>query len=102
MVLLTMTPAVAAAVEIYTNSDDFKQNDDEPNLAEPAPGKPISHGQLIDILKHLKAHPDLIREKGDITVPVPIRLAELLKGCKIYTPPPKPKAEPVCFGRSQL
>jgi hypothetical protein len=55
----------------------------EPSLSEPALGKPISHGQIIDISKKLK--------ELELS---PYHLDILLRGSKIYVPPPPPKPEP--------
>jgi hypothetical protein len=56
----------------------------EPPLSNPKVGNPISHGQVIDITRGLKAH--RIH---------PRNLDSLLRGSKVYVPPPPPKAEPV-------
>jgi hypothetical protein len=95
MVLLSMTPAVAAAVKIYTEDGKYEQRPEEPSLDAPAPGNPISHGQLIDISKYLKANAEKARTWNSENEDVPIYLNELMRGCMIYAPPPKPKAEPV-------
>ncbi|PNY25845.1 Uncharacterized protein TCAP_04224 [Tolypocladium capitatum] len=60
-------------------------DDSEPSLAEPAVGKPISHGQVVDLWKRLRTpsqHPSHSLEK-------------LLQGSQVYVPPPAPKAEQV-------
>jgi hypothetical protein len=95
MVLLTMTPVVAAAVKIYTEAKEYVPRPDETPLEAPEPGSPISHGQLVDISKYLKANPEKARARISEGKDVPIYLSELLRGCSIYTPPPKTKAEPV-------
>jgi hypothetical protein len=56
----------------------------EPPLSNPKVGKPISHGQVIDITRDLKAR--RIQPRS---------LDSLLRGSKVYVPPPPPKAEPV-------
>ncbi|RYP68047.1 hypothetical protein DL771_006888 [Monosporascus sp. 5C6A] len=66
--------------EINAESKDDK---DGPSLEDAAVGKPISHGQIIDIWKKLKARGD-----SDIT------LERLLRGAAVYAPPPPPKPEP--------
>jgi hypothetical protein len=94
MVLLAMTPAVVAAIKIYTKSrEDSILQEGEPSLQDPVVGNPISHEQLIDISKWLKERSDEARDDG---VEVSIHLSALLKGCAIYVPPPPPKAEKVC------
>lgn len=57
---------------------------DDPLLQNPKLGNPISHGQIIDLWKRLKG-------RGTR----PRTLDSLLKGSRIYHPPPKPKPEPV-------
>lgn len=95
MVLLTMTDAVVAAVEVYLENKQLQSNPEEPNLNAPKSGNPISHGQLLDISKYLKSNPEKVKGKEVDRKQLPIHLSDLLKGCCIYTPPPKPKPEPV-------
>lgn len=66
---------------ILEDEDRFR----EPVLLTPKVGNPISHGHVIDIARRLK---------GRHQAPN-CRLEALLKGSKVYIPPPKPKAEPV-------
>lgn len=56
----------------------------EPSLETPKIGNPISHGQVVDLSKQMK--PQGLE---------PCRLETLLKGARIYIPPPPPKPEPV-------
>lgn len=56
----------------------------QPTLESPRIGNPISHGQVVDISKQMK--------EGGME---PCRLEILLKGSRIYVPPPPPKPEPV-------
>jgi hypothetical protein len=56
----------------------------ELSLLNPKVGNPISHGQIIDISRDLVALRIL-----------PNNLEALLRGSKVYVPPPPPKAEPV-------
>jgi len=56
----------------------------EPSLSDPKVGNPISHGQVIDLSKKMRTE-----------VLQPSRLEELLRGSRVYIPPPKPKPEPV-------
>ncbi|KAI1441259.1 endoplasmic reticulum-based factor for assembly of V-ATPase-domain-containing protein [Annulohypoxylon stygium] len=94
MVLLTMTSSIVEAIKVLEEGavDDIPQDDKhnsnlkgdgEPPLKDPEVGKPISHGQIIDIWRSLK-------DKQD---PVPI-LEDLLRGATVYVPPPPPKPEP--------
>jgi hypothetical protein len=56
----------------------------EPSLSNPTLGNPISHGQVIDLWKELKAR--------NLS---PRSLDSLLRGARVYVPPPKPKPDPV-------
>ncbi|EOD45963.1 ATPAse vacuolar Er assembly factor vma12 [Neofusicoccum parvum] len=100
MVLLTMTPAIAAAVarcETLASSEQMQklQPDGEPQLSDPAPGRPVSHAQLIDISDFLKARADhRSADDDEAAEAAPTALNDLLRGSRIYTPPPKPKPEP--------
>lgn len=101
MVLLTMTPSIVAAVQRYEALAGAEQTqklqlDGEPQLSDPAPGKPISHAQLIDISDFLKAR---AAQHDDDSEPEPSALNDLLRGSRIYVPPPPPKPEPVRIQR---
>lgn len=78
-----MTPSIVEALQTLdtTISDTTPQ---EPPLSNPAVGKPISHGQIIDLRNHLAPS-----DKDRFT------LEKLLRGASVYVPPPPPKAEPV-------
>jgi len=95
MVLLTMTPAVVAAVNVYLENNIHEQQSDEPELDAPKAGNPISHGQLVDISKYFKSNPEKAKGKSIDGESIPIHLSDLLRGCSMYNPPPKPKPEPV-------
>jgi hypothetical protein len=97
MVLLTMTATVVAIVEVYLENNQIESKPEEPNLDAPKIGHPISHGQLVDISKYLRSKPEKVEGKKVDDRRVPTHLSELLKGCSIYSPPPKPKPEPVRF-----
>jgi hypothetical protein len=98
MVLLTMTPAIVQAIEKLQGVPGALSAEDgsaaldaveegattEPGLLAPELGKPISHGQIIDISKQMKA-----------LALSPCHLDTLLRGSRIYVPPPLPKKEPV-------
>lgn len=58
----------------------------EPSLSNPIVGNPISHGQVVDISRDLKG-------RGI----QPLSLEALLKGSKVYAPPPPPRVEPVSY-----
>ena len=94
MVLLTMTPAAvealkqlsSAATEKAATHDPAAKDNDEPSLSQPEVGKPISHGQLVDLWKQL--------QETSKSAP---NLENLLRGAKVYVPPPPPKPEPVRY-----
>ncbi|KAI1801259.1 endoplasmic reticulum-based factor for assembly of V-ATPase-domain-containing protein [Daldinia bambusicola] len=81
MVLLTMTPSIVDAINRLRKDeieDEGLQNKEsnsnttensEPSLKDPSIGKPIRHGQIIDIWKRLKS------EKDEST-----KLEQLLRG----------------------
>lgn len=56
----------------------------EPSLDDPAVGKPISHGQILDLWRSLQ-------REGVVGFP----LERLLQSAQVYNPPPPPKPEPV-------
>lgn len=71
--------------KLKTTSDEKKdENSTDPSLQDPKIGNPISHGQVIDLWKQSKA-------KGLS----PSSLEDLLRGSRVYIPPPPPKKEPV-------
>ena len=101
MVLLTMTSSIVEAVEILQEPEGAQTIRDstpqeapeqaattavssEPSLAEATVGKPISHGQIIDLWKQLQS-------QGHSQY----SLEGLLRGANVYIPPPPPKPEPV-------
>jgi TMEM199 family protein len=100
MVLLTMTPAIVAAVNEYNDSAtpekshveeaDVVVDLKEPTLESPALGRPISHGQIVDISRRL-------RSSNSTSSRVQYNLETLLRGSRVYSAPPVPKKEPVKF-----
>ena len=91
--LFAMTPTIVGAVKKYNlRSQDVTNTNNEPSLESPAIGRPISHGQIIDIYKSLS------NVHSDIESPAekPYHLDDLLRGAQIYVPPPKPTTQPVC------
>ncbi|KAF2232811.1 hypothetical protein EV356DRAFT_525005 [Viridothelium virens] len=95
MVLLTITTSTVVAIQacIKLGLEDVirSKSPQEPSLEAPEVGNPISHGQLIDIARHLKKH---YQESDEETANVSYHLDELLRGAKLYVPPPPPKKEP--------
>ncbi|PBP24611.1 vacuolar H+-ATPase assembly protein [Diplocarpon rosae] len=55
----------------------------EPSLMDPKLGNPISHGQIVELSQDMKA-----RKLQ------PCRLEDLLKGARVFVPPPPRKPEP--------
>ncbi|KAF1942456.1 hypothetical protein EJ02DRAFT_444095 [Clathrospora elynae] len=108
MVLLTMTPGIVRAVsrasELSSEEYTQLQRPDEPTLAEPKIGNPISHSQLIDLSHLLKKHASELSNNtqqdtqeppenapADQTEPTPTTLSALLANTTIHTPLPAPK-----------
>ncbi|KNG45053.1 vacuolar h+atpase assembly protein [Stemphylium lycopersici] len=90
-----MTPGIARAVAKARESSPAEyaglQGADEPTLADPKEGNPISHTQLIDLsrlLKKLPAHQDSTQDADEL---IPRTLASLVANTAVYTPPPRPK-----------
>lgn len=96
MVLLTMSPAIAEAIQRIQNlrgqdvpqllEEQASRGASEPSLSSPAVGRPISHGQVISLSQELKR-----------LAISPSNLDVLLRGARIYVPRPPPKPEPVCI-----
>lgn len=90
MVLLTMTPFIVGAIstskeigiEVHQQSQSSSEAD--PSFKDPAIGKPISHGQIVQLWKLLKDH-----DAQSYT------LENLLWGARVYVPPAPAKPEPV-------
>lgn len=99
MVLLTITPAAKTAIDLYNalreDQDAISQKPEEPSLAEPTVDGPITHAQLIAIAHFLQERGQKLSGLGTASKTEPARLDLLLKGSRTYTPPPKPKPEPV-------
>lgn len=103
MVLLTMTNAIVKALEdlgIQSGSVESGENvvreevqgtARELLLSGAAIGKPISHGQVIDISRQLKSRGHSL-----------YHLDILLRGSRVYVPPPPPKPEPVSLTHKGL
>jgi hypothetical protein len=92
MVLLTMTPSIVEGLQALDEHAGQglatlpAQGDGQPSLENPAVGNPVSHSQIVGLWNTLKG-----------TVPGEWSLEMLLKGSKVYVPPPPPKAEPVSW-----
>ncbi|KIM98181.1 hypothetical protein OIDMADRAFT_32079 [Oidiodendron maius Zn] len=70
-------------IEISFGEGGSKEQFNEPPLSNPKLGKPISHGQVINLWKELKARGHRPRS-----------LDSLLRGARVYSPPPESKPEP--------
>ena len=84
MVLLTVTPLIAEGLQLVDLSAELLPSDGEPSLKDATVGNPISHGQIVELWT-------LLRTKGHNG----FTLEGLLRGSKVYVPPPPPKPEPV-------
>lgn len=121
MVLLTMTAGAVRALEragqVVPDEYAKLQRPDEPSLADPTPGNPISHSQLIDLSRLLKSYAAQFAAKEEELAakeeeqkrredtphqeddkepqePMPTTLDALLRSSTVYVPPPPPKKEP--------
>lgn len=98
MVLLTMTPALVAAIEAcHKLSPDLLSSEaqaTDPSLEDPGKGRPISHGQIIAISRSLRKHG---HNSGQalVTAGISYHLDDLLRGSRVYIEPSKPKPDPV-------
>ncbi|KAF5561212.1 hypothetical protein FPHYL_6291 [Fusarium phyllophilum] len=81
IVKATETPQIEDHDE--TEEQESQQPTKEPTLDDPKLGNPISHGQVVDLWKQLKA-----QGNSNFT------LEQLLRGASVYIPPPPPKPEP--------
>ncbi|KAM0428892.1 hypothetical protein ACHAPT_006692 [Fusarium lateritium] len=84
--LATHESSKPEAVEIHhddNETDSPSQQPDEPSIDDPEIGKPISHGQIVNLWKKLRA-----QDNSTYT------LEHLLRGASVYIPPPPPKPEP--------
>ncbi|KAF2115237.1 endoplasmic reticulum-based factor for assembly of V-ATPase-domain-containing protein [Lophiotrema nucula] len=98
MVLFTVTPAIVRALSTAQSTAPEElsklQQSSEPSLSDPKEGNPISHSQLIDIAKLLKTHKAALQPPENENERPSYTLASLLKGARVYIPPPAPKPEP--------
>ena len=100
MVLLTMTAAMVEALQAYNANPPPKTKPlalaSEPSLESAAEGVPISHGQIVEISKHLREQAALKKALETKSRVVPsYHLVDLLKGSRVFVPPAKVKSEPV-------
>ena len=100
MVRLTMTPAIAAALQAYHELQLSGMNlgeNSEPCLANPVVGNPITHGQIISISRTLRNLASVNTHDPNSSLErIPSwHLDDLLRGSRVYIEPTKPKMEPV-------
>ncbi|KAL8812808.1 MAG: hypothetical protein Q9200_000737 [Gallowayella weberi] len=93
MVFLSTTPAILETLDFLRRSGTADSELNDHNLlsgfADLATGDPITHTQVILILKLLK---NISRPEDDFLASH--RLEQLLQGSRVYSTPPKRKAEP--------
>lgn len=109
MVFLTMTPGIVRALSqveaVLPEEYSQLQKPSEPTLADPEPGNPVSHSQLIDLSKLAKQLPAELHnettpprsedatEKLAESIATPTTLNALLTNTAVYVPPPPPKKQ---------
>lgn len=97
MVLLTMTPGIARALSVVAEAlpEDYSklQTPSEPALADPKPGNPVSHSQLIGLSRLVKQLPAASHDDAAVEAALPTTLNALLRKTTIYVPPPPPKKQ---------
>lgn len=81
MVQLTITKAINDAITLF---GELGEDSGLPIPDSIAVGEPISHGQILELWQGLRA-------KGETKY----TLEDLLRGSRVYIPPPPPKPEPV-------
>ena len=95
MVHLTMTDAIVAAINLYSKLQPGDERavelEGDPSLENPAPGLPISHGQIITISKYLQKHAEIQKEGASAHLSHGYHLDRLLRGSRVYVEPPQPK-----------
>lgn len=94
MVLLTMTPRIVRALSRVQDAAPEEhaklQSLPGPTLADPRPGHPVSHRQLIGLSKLCKQLPPT-SDPSDPDHDPPTTLAALLLNTTVHIPPPPPK-----------
>ena len=93
-----MTPATLQALDIlnaHGQAQTLASTETEPSLDQPVEGNPISHEQLIEILKKLKQIKEEAKGHEAPDHDVIYHMDDLLRGSRIYVEQPKPKVEPV-------
>ncbi|KAF5233729.1 hypothetical protein FAUST_7980 [Fusarium austroamericanum] len=84
--LATVQPPETPDSEDHDSENETQESPqptNEPSLDDPQIGKPISHGQIVDLWKRSK-----VQDDANYT------LEQLLRGASVYIPPPPPKPEP--------
>ncbi|KAI7664028.1 hypothetical protein KC318_g7974 [Hortaea werneckii] len=98
MVLLTVTPTAKVVIEEYCANPQHGQQDDQSGsdldvqaLSQLQVGSPIEHHQLVALSRLLVGRGKV---SGHEAGRARYRLDNILKGAKLYQPPPLPKKEP--------
>ena len=90
-----MTDAIVAAINLYSKLQRGDKRavelEGDPPLNNPAPGLPISHGQIIAISKYLRKHAEFQNEGAGAQVSHEHYLDRLLRGSRVYVEPQQPK-----------
>ena len=99
MVLLTVTPTAKGVIEEYCSNSQHEQQDDNSGsdldlqaLSQLQVGSPIEHHRLVALSKALVGRSKV---DGHEAGGARYRLDNILRGAKLYQPPPLPKKEPV-------
>ncbi|GAM85594.1 hypothetical protein ANO11243_036010 [Dothideomycetidae sp. 11243] len=90
MVHLTATPASLRAFQVRSELVKVRKlpSNGEPDLSVAAVGDPVSHTQLIELSKSLRDY----KETHEDVIDCSYDLETLLRGAKVYVPPPPTKA----------
>ncbi|KAI7091026.1 hypothetical protein KC356_g1060 [Hortaea werneckii] len=98
MALLTVTPTAKGVIEEYSLEPQHGQQDDQSGsgldvqaLSQLQIGSPIEHHQLVALSKVLVGRSKV---RSDEAGGARYRLDNILRGAKLYQPPPLPKKEP--------
>ena len=102
MVRLAMTQVMVDAIkccsQLSVKGWPLESVGDEPVLEPAGVGKPISHGQVVDISRILRDYSKETNDRDDLhteTGDFKFSLGALLKGSQVYNAPIKTKSPPV-------
>ncbi|KAL4952318.1 endoplasmic reticulum-based factor for assembly of V-ATPase-domain-containing protein [Aspergillus filifer] len=106
MVNLTITPPLLSAIEAIPPTRRKDLDLDLPDTESLSLGKPISHEQIIQISRYFRekhictSDSQNVNGDEDENAKADRSLNALLRGTKLFIPPPPPKPEPVRFSVS--